>query len=99
MTDTGFLIFAAFGGGRIGRISQSTFFDRFIVKKIQITGMGKYAFECGFLHHIAGTKEKAQEMRIRYFPCAFLLFKNFSTFFLKAQQIAAAWVATVRKGG
>ena len=61
--------------------------------------MGQYAFECGFLHHIAGIKEKAQEIRIRYFPCAFLLFKFFSTFFLKAQQIGAEWVATVRKGG
>lgn len=34
---------------------------------------------------------------------AFYIFKNpsklFEDFFLKAQQIAAAWVATVRKGG
>lgn len=61
--------------------------------------MGQYAFECGFLHHITGTKEKAQEYELDIFHVLFCCSKNFSTFFLKAQQIAAAWVATVRKGG
>ena len=61
--------------------------------------MGQYAFECGFLHHIVGTKEKHRKNEADIFHVLFCCSKNFSTFFLKAQQIAVAWVATVRKGG
>ena len=50
----------------------------FIVKKTEITIAGQYTLECGFLHHITGTNDKAQE---RYTAFSLVLFSCVKIFF------------------
>lgn len=47
-------------------------------KKTEITIAGQYTLECGFLHHITGTNDKAQE---RYTAFSLVLFSCVKIFF------------------
>lgn len=43
--------------------------------------MEQYTLECGFLHHITGTKDKAQEQHFFHALVLFCCSKNFFKFF------------------
>ena len=74
------------------------FMTYLIVKKLKLP-LDNTPLNVVFTSYITGINDKAQERYTAFSLVLFSCVKYFSSSFLKTQQIAAAWVATVRKRG